>query len=86
VDGPRRGPALVAAYGGEILFAVSDVEPTSDDVGFMLRFDASPLPVASQAKLWARACQGGRYARAVIAPLAGAALENVSPVSSKNFK
>lgn len=65
-----QGPSLVAAYGAEILFVVSDVEPALEDIGFVLRLDAPPLPVATQATIWGRACLGcGRHARVVLAPL-----------------
>jgi len=65
-----QGPSLVGAYGAEILLAISDVEPSLDDVGFTLRLEAAPLPVATQARLWGRAVLGGgRYARALVAPL-----------------
>jgi hypothetical protein len=79
-----RGPAIVGAYGSEILFAAGDVEPAVDDIGLVLRFDASPLPVQAQTRLWAKACFGGRNTRAVVLPLDLAS--GVSPVSSKNFR
>jgi hypothetical protein len=63
------GPALVGAYGDEVIVAISDAEPGPDDVGFMLRFNANPLPLATEARLWGRACVGSQFARAVIAPL-----------------
>ncbi len=65
-----EGPSLVGAWGTEILFAISDVEPGLEDVGFILRLEAPPLPVDTQARLWARASLGGaRFARVVVAPL-----------------
>jgi hypothetical protein len=79
-----RGPALVGAYGAEILFASGDVAPAVDDIGLLLRFDASPLPVQTQSRLWAKACFGGRNTRAVVLSLDLAS--GVSPVSTRNFK
>ena len=76
------GPALISAFGAEVLLAISNSEPAPAAIGFMLRYDHAPLPVASSSSLWARACPGGR-ARAIVAPLD--LLGGVSP-SSRNFK
>ena len=75
-----RGPALIGAYGAEMLVAASDVAPMADDIGLLLRFDASPLLVQTQAKLWAKACFGGRNTRAVVLPI------DLSPVNAKDFR
>jgi len=63
-----QGPALVSAFEAELLLSIADVEPDAAAVGFMLRYDHPPLPVASSSRLWARACPGGRP-RAIVAPL-----------------
>jgi hypothetical protein len=76
------GPALISAFGAELLFAISDSEPDAAALGFMLRYDHPPLPVMSSSRLWARACPGGRP-RAIVAPLDSL---GVSPPSSRNFK
>jgi hypothetical protein len=62
------GPALISAFGAELLLAISDAEPVADAIGFMVRYDHPPLPVMSSSRLWARACPGGRP-RAIVAPL-----------------
>jgi hypothetical protein len=80
-----QGPAIVGAYGSEILFAAGDIEPGADDIGLVLRFDAPPLQVQAQIRLWARACFGGRNTRAVVLPLDGL-VAAVSPPSSRSFK
>jgi hypothetical protein len=80
-----QGPAIVGAYGSEILFAAADVEPGANDVGLVLRFDAPPLPVHAQIRLWARACFGGRNTRAIVLPL-DHQVAAVSPVSARGFK
>ena len=66
-----RGPALLGALGDAIQFVLSDAEPDADEGGFRLRYEAAPLPLATSARIWARAFAGSRYARAVIAPLGG---------------
>jgi hypothetical protein len=73
-----QGPALVSAFGAELLLSIADVEPDAAAVGFMLRYDHPPLLVASSSRLWARACPGGR-ARAIVAPLDSL---GVSPANS----
>jgi hypothetical protein len=78
-----RGPAIVGAYGSEILFAAGADEPAADDIGLLLRFDTPPLPVQTRHRLWAKACFGARNARAVVLPLDSL---GVSPVTSKNFR
>jgi hypothetical protein len=78
-----RGPAIVGAYGSEILFAIAADEPAASDIGLMLRFDMPPLSVQTQHRLWARACIGSRNPRAVVAPLDSL---GVSPVNARNFK
>jgi hypothetical protein len=77
-----QGPALVSAFGAELLLSIADVEPDAAAVGFMIRYDHPPLPVASSSRLWARACPGGRP-WAIVAPLDSL---GVSPPSSRNFK
>jgi hypothetical protein len=77
-----QGPALVSAFGVELLLSIADVGPDAEAVGFMLRYDHPPLPVASSSRLWARACPGG-HPRAIVAPLDSL---GVSPVSSKSFR
>jgi hypothetical protein len=77
-----QGPALVSAFGAELLLSIADVEPDATAVGFMLRYDHPPLPVASSSRLWARACPGGRP-RAIVAPLDSL---GVSPSSPKDFR
>jgi len=72
------GPALVSAFGAELLLSITDVEPEADQIGFMLRYDQAPLPVMSSARLWARACPGGR-ARAIVAPLDSVSFASPSP-------
>jgi hypothetical protein len=76
------GPALVSAFGAELLLAISDSEPVADAIGFMLRYDHPPLLVASTSRLWARACPGGRP-RAIVAPLDSL---GVSPSTAKDFR
>lgn len=80
-----RGPAMVAAYGAEMVFRSGEDAPAPEDVGMVLRFDASPLPVQTQGRLWGKACHLARNTRAVVLPLddLGAA---VSPPSARNFK
>jgi hypothetical protein len=78
-----RGPAIVGAYGSEILFAAGADQPAPDDIGLLLRFDAPPLPVQAQTRLWAKACFGGRFARAVVVPIDSF---GVSPVSPRSFR
>jgi hypothetical protein len=80
-----QGPAIVGVYGSEILFAAADVEPGADDVGLVLRFDAPPLPVQAQIRLWARACFGGRNTRAIVLPLDDL-VAAVSPISTRGCK
>jgi hypothetical protein len=48
------GPALISAFGAELLLAISDAEPVADAIGFMLRYDHPPLPVMTSSRLWAR--------------------------------
>jgi hypothetical protein len=74
------GPALISAFGAELLLAISDAEPVADAIGFMIRYDHPPLPVASSSRLWARACPGGRP-RAIVAPLDSLGLGRKSGVS-----
>jgi hypothetical protein len=62
------GPALVSAFGAEMLLSIADVEPAADAIGFMIRYDQGPLPVMSSSRLWARACPGVR-SRAIVASL-----------------
>ncbi len=62
------GPALVSAFGAELLLSIADGEPAADTIGFMIRYDQAPLPVMSSSRLWARACPGART-RAIVAPL-----------------
>jgi hypothetical protein len=54
-----QGPAIVGAYGSEILFAAGDIEPGADDIGLVLRFDAPPLQVQAQIRLWAGRASAG---------------------------
>ena len=36
------GPALISAFGAEVLLAISDSEPAPAAIGFMLRYDHRP--------------------------------------------
>ena len=76
------GPALVSAFGAELLLSIADVEPAADAIGFMIRYDQAPLSVMSSSRLWARACPGAR-ARAIVAPLDSL---GVSPPTTKDFR
>jgi hypothetical protein len=75
-----EGPAIVGVHGSEIMFATGDVEPSGDDVGLLVRFDGSPIPVQTQIGLWAKACFGVRNARAVVLPVQS------GPVSANKFR
>ena len=50
------GPALISAFGAELLLAISDSEPDAAAIGFLVRYDHPPLPIMSSSRLWARAC------------------------------
>ena len=62
------GPALISAFGAELLLAICRLEPDAAAIGFLVRYDHPPLPIMSSSRLWARACPGGRP-RAIVAPL-----------------
>jgi hypothetical protein len=78
-----RGPAMVAAYGAEMVFRSGEDTPAANDVGMLLRFDASPLSVPTRGRLWAKACFAARNTRAVVLPLDDM---GVLPVCAGDFK
>jgi hypothetical protein len=56
------GPALVGAFGGDLLLVSAAAQPSPASIGFLVHCAGAPVNIAATDTLWARACMPGSTA------------------------
>jgi hypothetical protein len=56
------GPALVGAYGGDLLLVSAVAQPAAASVGFEVHCAGAPVQIQATGTLWARALMPGSTA------------------------